>query len=218
MEDWNEYGELKQHVKIVGNSNMTPVRTPVGTASNTPAKPATQKENTKPTVPASSTKETEPSKSSIPEATPITLALRQVGQEAAQKAKDNKKKPMQTFSGVGEAEPSKEKKIPDPVKIEEGEKHTIDPLASLQPPGSTAWKMPSKLSAVPPPSLDKLESLQSPNSTSWKPTDTNPTILSHRGSTISEASQEEIKQIEEEEAIPEESEEDEEEDDDDDEE
>ncbi|KUJ10998.1 uncharacterized protein LY89DRAFT_758673 [Mollisia scopiformis] len=117
VEDWNEYGELKQHVKIVGNSNMTPVRTPAVTPSSTPSKPAVQKENIKPESAAASTsKETETPKSSVPEATPITLALRQVGQEAAQKAKDNKKKPMETFSGVGKAEPAKdEKAVPAPI-------------------------------------------------------------------------------------------------------
>jgi hypothetical protein len=218
VEDWNEYGELKQHVKIVGNSNMTPVRTPAGTPSNTPSKPAAQKENTKPQpVVASTSKETEPPKSSIPEPTPITFALRQAGQEAAQKAKDNKKKPMETFSGVGKAETSKEKKIPEPVKTDASEKNTTDSLTSLQSPGSTAWKtLPASMTVpLPPPSMAKLESLQSPNSTSWKPADTNPPILSHRGSTISVASEEEIKQIEEEEAIPEESEEDDDDDDED---
>lgn len=193
---------------------MTPVRTPAGTPSNTPSKPAAQKENSKPQpAVASSSKVSEAPKSSIPEATPITLALRQVGQEAAQKAKDNKKKPIETFSGVGKAEPLKEEKnVPKPIETDASEKHTIESLTSLQSPGSTSWKTESMNMTTPPPSVDNLESLQSPNSTSWKPADMNPPILSHRGSTISLASEEEIKQIEDEEAIPEESEEEDEED------
>lgn len=194
---------------------MTPVRTPAGTPSGTPAKPVAQKENIKPEPMVVSSSKEEPPKSSIPEATPITLALRQVGQEAAQKAKDNKKKPVKTFSGVGTAEPPKEEKaVPAPISTDSSEKHTLDTVSSLQSPNSTAWKTaPSSLAvSMPPPSMGKFESLQSPNSTMWKSADVDPPILTHRGSTISMASDEEIKQIEEEEAIPEESEEDDDED------
>ncbi len=213
VEDWNEYGELKQHVKIVGDSNMTPVRTPAVTPSATPSKAAAQKENTKPEpTAASSSKEAEAPKSSVPEATPITLALRQVGQEAAQKAKDNKKKPMETFSGVGKAEPAEEKSVPTPISVDSSDKHAAGDMASLQSPNSTAWKNAPTSMVVPPHSVDNLESLQSPNSTTWKPTDTNPPILTHRGSTISNVSEEEIKQVEDEETIPEESEEEDDED------
>src|ERR1700712_4826168 len=58
---------------------------------------------------------------------------------------------------------------------------------------------------------EKLESLQSPTSTAWKPTDINQPVLTHRGSNISEASAEYIKQVEDECTIPEEDEDDEEE-------
>jgi len=218
VEDWNEYGELKQHVKIVGDSNMTPVRTPAATPSGTPSKTVAQKENTKPEPAlASTSKQVEEPKSSIPEPTPITLALRQAGQEAAQKAKENKKKPMETFSGVGKAEAAKEEEaVPAPVSVGSSEKHTIEDNSSLQSPNSTAWKTASRSMnmTIPPPSMDKLESLQSPNTGAWKSTDVNPPILTHRGSTISTVSDEEIKQIEEEETIPEEDEDEEDDEDD----
>lgn len=147
--------------------------------------------------------------STKPAATPITLALRQVGQEAAQKAKDNKKKAHETtYDGVGEAEPLKEDLaksavIPPPIKTVESP--TEKPSASLQSPNSTAWK-DAKVT-TPRHSIDGLASLQSPNSTAWKPTDIDGPILTHRGSSVSIASAEEIRQIEEEEMIKEEDEE-----------
>ena len=147
--------------------------------------------------------------------------MRQAGQEAAQKAKDAKKKASETFTGVGEAKPDTEGEktktkpsisLPQPLSP----KHNIITPTILQSPTSTAWK--STPDSTPPPaySADEMEklqrgSLQSPNSTSWKPTDTNPPIIMHRGSSVSSASAECIKQIEDDEAIPEEDEEDSEE-------
>lgn len=209
VEDWNEYGELKQHVTIYHEGGA-----PTRSAAATPA----AQENKKPesAVSAAAPKTAE-EKSTLPAPSPITLALRQVGQEAAQKAKDSKNKSVvETFTGVGKAEPEPtkaEKSVPAPVSLP-AEKSKVKSVESLQSPNSTAWKTadgkrPSRRS------IDGLESSQSPNSTAWKPTDVDGPILTHRGSIVSMASVEEIKQVEEEEAIQEEDEEDEEDDEED---
>ncbi|KAF4635427.1 hypothetical protein G7Y89_g2671 [Cudoniella acicularis] len=229
IEEWNEYGELKQHVTIVPNPG-TPVKSTVPTPSNTPAKTSVLQENKKPEPLAESSQAAETPKSPTANApNTISLALRQVGQEAAQKAKDIKKKVPETFAGVGQAEPvkaEKEKAVLAPIAVSAAApasptgKHTIDTASSIQSPTSTAWrKAPESRGrpATPRHSIDVLESLQSPNSTAWKPVDVNPPILTHRGSSLSIASAEEIKQVEEEEAIPEEDDEDDEEDDEEDE-
>jgi hypothetical protein len=184
-------------------------------------------ENIKPeTATAGSSKTVEPSKPATESApSSIALALRQAGQEAAQKAKDGKKKaPVETFDGVGEAEPAKkdlEKSatIPPPIAIPDPstEKRTVQTKAALQSPTSTAWRKAApdgNITTARRRSIEILESMQSPNSTAWKPTDVDPPILTHRGSSISLASAEEIRQIEEECKIDEVDEEDEEDGDD----
>ena len=97
------------------------------------------------------------------------------------------------------------------------DKLSIDDPTSIQSPGSGAWrKAPDakiELPASPPSTMNKF-SLQSPNSTAWKPTEFNSPILEHRGSSISEASAEEIKAVEEACAIPEEDEDDDDDEDD----
>jgi hypothetical protein len=218
IEDWNEYGELKQHVKIV----------PVGGASATPTAPSTTlskasaaPENKKPetTLSASSKAPEAPKPAPAGAApTPFTLAMQQAGQEAAQKAKDSKK-PVKTFDGTGEAPPAKDVEnaavLPATTTSEPtSEGHTIDTVTFMQCPNTSAWNRAPK--SVAPiittrHSIDKLESLQSPNSTAWRPTDINAPVLTHRGSDVSQASVEEIRQIEEDATIPEEEEEDEEE-------
>ena len=208
---------------------MTPVRSAAPTPSDTPSKAPVLQENIKPeTATAGSSKTVEPSNPAVESApSSIALALRQAGQEAAQKAKDGKKKaPVETFDGVGEAEPvkkdlEKSATIPPPIAILDPstEKRTVETKtkALLQSPTSTAWRKGApdgNISTAQRRSIEILESMQSPNSTAWKPTDVDPPILTHRGSSISLASAEEIRQIEEECKIDEVDEEDEEEDDD----
>lgn len=206
-----------------------------------PAAPSTSlsrasEENRKPDTSASAGAPNNKQEKDVkPAETPISLALRQVGAEAAQKAKESKKKTaVETFSGVGTAEavpePEKEAGEAAPPTKPEAEK-IVTPtkpqpldlpsssdvpktLGSLQSPNSTAWKTaptPSTAARMTPRhSIDGLESLQSPNSTAWKPSDVDGPILTHRGSNVSMASREEIKAIEDEEAIQEVDEEDEE--------
>jgi hypothetical protein len=147
--------------------------------------------------------------------------MRQAGQEAAQKAKDAKKKTMEVFAGKGEAEPpaketDRSSSIPAPILVHKDvplHRVTTDTPATMQSPTSTAWK--SKRSAPgtqPSPSHAFMDPMQSPNSTAWKSTDIDPPITMHRGSSISLASAEEILAIEKSQAIEEEDEETDEED------
>jgi len=104
--------------------------------------------------------------------------MRQLGQEAAQKAKDGMKKgakATQTFSGKGKVEPAeksvdKSAVIPPPIAVESSvEKHTVDTPALMQSPTSSAWK--NEVNAKPVAarhSFEQTESLQSPTSTAWK--------------------------------------------------
>jgi hypothetical protein len=167
-------------------------------------------ENKKP-EPAATAKDAEAVKSSTAEQNTISLALRQVGEEAAQKAKEAKKKVIETFTGVGLAEPEKEKAVKATPPVEPlSPQRTIVAPTVIQSPTSTAWRRAPGAYTPSAVAEDKTAkgSLQSPTSTAWKPTDINPPVIDHRGSSISEASKETIKKIEDDCAIPEEDEKD----------
>ncbi|TVY51596.1 Uncharacterized protein LSUE1_G010150, partial [Lachnellula suecica] len=217
IEDWNEYGELRQHVTIV--KDTAPAKsgpsTPLSKASEAAIK---AQENRKPAaavptpakVPAEPAAraevEVEAPKPPIGSApTAISLALRQAGQEAAAKAKEGKKKtPVaeveETFDGVGEADPSpakeKEKAVPTPLITSEAG-HDIETKTVMQSPSSTTWSRAPGSETTPRHTIKKLESLQSPNSTAWKRSDVDMPGLTHRGSSVEAASGEEIKKVEE---------------------
>jgi len=220
IEEWNEYGELKEHITIY-HEGGTPARSAAATPSGTPSKAPVPQENRKPeTATSESSKATDglkPPAGAPP--TAFTLAMRQAGQEAAQKAKEGKKKPAEMFDGVGEAEPTKETtekmeqsavKPPPVLLADPPPTKPADVTTILQSPTSTAWRRQAVLqdTIVPHHNTTKLESLQSPSTTAWKPTDVDLPVMTHRGSSVSLASAEEIRQIEQEEAIPEEDEED----------
>jgi hypothetical protein len=164
---------LKQHIKIVPIGG-TPSGSAAPTPTTTPSKaPAVAKENIKPApVAAESSKLAEPVQQAAAAPSSFTLAMRQAGQEAAQKAKDSKKKPAETLEGVGEAEPTKESQKsavkPPPITVLDLPP-SVESTAALQSPGSSAWRRaPGGKFHSPKSSLDNLESLQSPNSTAWK--------------------------------------------------
>jgi len=222
IEDWNEYGELKEHITIVHNAG-TPARSAAPTPSGTPSKPPVSQDNKKPeTALAEPSKATEPSKPSagaMP--TSFTLAMRKAGQEAAQKAKEAKNKVVEALDGTGEAEPTEKNPgqpavIPPPIAATNppSSQRTIDTIVVLQSPTTTTWSYtPGKYSkpTTPRHSVERLESMQSPTSTAWKPTDTDRPVAS----SVYLASPDEIKEIEQNEAIAEEDEgEDEDEDED----
>jgi hypothetical protein len=142
--------------------------------------------------------------------------MRQLGQEAAQKAKDGMKKSTrvaETFSGKGKAEPVEQKSldksaaIPPPISVESSiEMLTIETPNLLQSPTSSAWK--NDAHAKPPTAqheFDHTESLQSPNSTTWK------SIREHGGPPKPVAAVEEAEDGEEDEASSEEDEDEDEE-------
>jgi hypothetical protein len=220
VEEWNEYGELKQHIKIVKPTAVpksgpsTPLSRASDAAQAAAANAPPQEENKKPAAapaatPAPKAEEEKAAESKPPPGaapTAISLALRQAGAEAAQKAKDSKKKaPVETFDGVGEAEPPKPASIDVPTIT-----NKIETLTIMQEPSTGTWSRAPAPISTPRHSIERLESLQSPNSTAWKPTDVDPPVLHHRGSSIEIADKEEIRQIEEECAIKEEDEEDDE--------
>ena len=209
VEEWNEYGELKQHMKIVPLPG-TPSGSAAPTPTTTPSKPPVAKENIKPTSTTESSKLAQPMEQVTTQMSSFSLAMKQAGQEAAQKAKDSKKKAPDTLEGVGEADPEEASKnsaaVPPPVAILEPPQNSLSDTV-LQSPTSSAWRSaPSKSAHTPKSSLSKLDSMQSPTSTAWKPSDIDAPVLMHRGSSISMASDEEIKQVEEDEKIVEEDE------------
>lgn len=193
IEDWNEYGELKEHITIVHNAG-----TPARSAVPTPSEPSKAIELSKPSAGAMPTS--------------FTLAMRKAGQEAAQKAKEAKNKVVEALDGTGEAEPTEKKPgqsavIPPPIAATDppSSQRTIDTIVLLQSPTTTTWSYtPGKYSkpTTPRHSVERLESMQSPTSTAWKPTDIDRPIAS----SVSLASPDKIKEIEQNEAIAEEDE------------
>ena len=222
IEEWNEYGELKEHVTIYHEGGAPSKPDVPNLLKSTPSKAPGLQENKKhEPAAAESSKDAETSKPPAgAQPTSFTLAMRQAGQEAAQKAKDAKKKVTETFTGVGEAEPEKEDvdkdksaAVPPSLSLTQplSDKGSIVAPKILQSPTSTTWKLGPELSTAKTTfsggiGTVQTASLQSPTSTAWKSTDTNAPITMHRGSSISVASKEDIQKIEEECAIPEEDE------------
>ncbi|KID85619.1 Thioredoxin-like fold protein [Metarhizium guizhouense ARSEF 977] len=219
IEDWNEYGELKQHVKIYYDEHTIP------NIHNKPPEPA---KPSKPAAkPAAASNTTVASKAAPPTAEPksgpeaatkakhgpaesgkeTTLPMRTVADEAAQKAKElNLRSLREKVHGTrvndGSLEPSSETAIADSKSgTEDGEK-TAD-IKEQKPPGlqsptSTAWKNKSGEDAL-------RETVQSPTSGRWRPNSVDaPGVKTHNGARVVAASPEEIKKIEREQKIKEE--------------
>lgn len=229
IEEWNEYGELKEHIKIYhegGAPTKSAAPTPSGTPSKAPTSMVQQIKTPEPAAAAESSKDVESKPPAGAQPTSFTLAMRQVGLEAAQKAKDAKKKVTETFTGVGEAEPEKKdaekedeaKTLPPPLSLtlSLSDEHPIIAPTVQQSPKSTAWTNSPDYSATPAGSaneMGKLQrgSLQSPHSTTWKPTDLDQPASTHDGSSVSLALKESKQKVEDDESISEEDEEDSEE-------
>ncbi|KAK4162110.1 hypothetical protein QBC43DRAFT_322366 [Cladorrhinum sp. PSN259] len=215
IEEWNEYGELKQHVKIYYDESTIPSISQAPPPQ--PPKPAAEpiplmapKAPEPPKASSSSTTST-PSKSTTttPAAgTTITLPIRSIAEEAAQKAKKNQLEALRkAASPSSPTTPTDKKEITAPAPTvttkSDSEAKSEAPHAGLQSPTSTGWKAPASTTIA--------SNLQSPTSTSWKPTDVDPPVKELHGSPIANASKEEIEAIEKAEAIKEEPESDEEE-------
>lgn len=108
------------------------------------AKPPTNvKENNKPAVapaapPASISKSGNAKPSGAAETT-ITLAMRQATQEAAQKAKDLKKKATEAIVSTTKSEPEKEPSAIVPTATIPDERHTFETITILQNPENSTW-------------------------------------------------------------------------------
>ena len=106
MEEWNEYGELKENLEPAG-PRADPMSTPTPSAASTPSKPppSTTIPSNPPPAPADTTTESSgPTSSTGPSPAPtpavakeasFTTALRQAGFEAAKKANEAKTKARQ---------------------------------------------------------------------------------------------------------------------------
>lgn len=243
IEDWNEYGELKQHVRIVGVSSTPPrpagFGNPIKAAAAAAATPAAPVAPVAPAAPAAPTapplptgvklpiprapeptpapKEKEALKTPTTGANSINLTMRQMGEEAAQRAKDMKKKTLKAKpevfvgSGTGEAiaKDTKESAATEMVQ-------TVEPITILQDPKTSAWNVsPASTPPVSQHALNEMKSLQSPTSTAWKVVDVSLPIAKSGESEASTTSTEKAKPVEQKEAT--EDDEDEDEDDDDDE-
>lgn len=106
MEEWNEYGELKEHV------SPGAVAPAMATPSSTPSTPSKAPPSIETPSKVRFTAET-PTKASQSAATssPLTIAMRQAGVEAAKKASDAKSQARAKVLGVSQASNDTAKKV-----------------------------------------------------------------------------------------------------------
>ena len=222
IEEWNEYGELKQNVTIYYDDFTQP---PISQAPKPPAakeKPICNKPQ-QPSTTASPITVTAPAP---PPRT--TLPIRSIAEEAAAKAKQVHLQNLRdkvhgkgssaasttttttTTSSPPPATETKETKqtptststaptIVTKSKETEAKQPPPSPAsAGLQSPTSSGWK--SAGAAI----SSKTTLLQSPTTTSWKPTDVDAPVTKLHGSVVASASAEEIAAVERAETIKEE--------------
>ncbi|KAL2127582.1 hypothetical protein VTI74DRAFT_10454 [Chaetomium olivicolor] len=225
IEEWNEYGELKEHVTFyydeftqpsIHQKPPTPAAKPA--AGRTPAPPAAPPAPT----PAPKSAAEKVAEVASTAAAKVTLPVRSIAEEAAAKAKQVRLQSLreQVYgkggSSSSSSDASKSSSAPASSfkdKDESKSKPTLpeappnsSPQASataagLQSPTSSGWKDPGAHGTM-----------QSPTTTSWKPTDVDPPVTELHGSLVASASAEEIAAVERAEMIKEEDEEEEEED------
>ncbi|PGH03442.1 hypothetical protein AJ80_08690 [Polytolypa hystricis UAMH7299] len=124
IEEWNEYGELKMQIRAVkADFDLTPITS----ATTTPSRP-TATTTPAPSTPRIQIQDPPPSRETAVEDR-MTLTLRQAGEEAASKAKENTKAKLGTkTSGTPQpevkegTESSEATKKPEEEKIEKEEK------------------------------------------------------------------------------------------------
>ncbi|KAI9722645.1 MAG: hypothetical protein M1812_001576 [Candelaria pacifica] len=230
IEDWNEYGELKENIGPLPGAPSTPSASAVSTPSKAPS------QSSAPVMPNTPTTENKPK--DIPGGpTPLNLAMRQAGEEAAQKAKDNKSKPRLPASGASKpkedhkAEAANPEEVSKPVEDEDptpsdressapsvsrSTLSTLDSSAAVPPPSSaldaTSSTSPEKMTSSANSKAKSIsksaEASKSKTSLQADPLETpsKGPIAQHRGSEVGIASAEEIKDIESRNAIAEEDE------------
>ncbi|KAI9798978.1 MAG: hypothetical protein M1833_004331 [Piccolia ochrophora] len=240
VEEWNEYGELKENVEgppagAAGTPSGTPSKAPAETGvigSGTPLKESSTAPTETPTKPAPAParkEEEKPKYQGGSKQSSLTMAMKQVGEEAAKKAGQAKQKVLakpredqqelppkpeddddagtqkvdeETTEEVVRALDSSAPVVPPPIGTTDAAtamKGDTDAGAGIEKP-KPADVTPNE-SAVEPSPAGSRSSLQ----LSGTPPGATP---QHRGSNVSVASAEEIRNIEQTSAIPEETEED----------
>ena len=142
VEDWNEYGELKLHIKIVpepGTPSLSTAPTPSGTPSKPPSKPASKPPQTDECPTAACPPPESPTQADVPQPAAFTLALRQVATAAAQKARDSTKKAVEARAAT-EQFPTTPPPPGDTAKSQPASPKPIGSTPLLQSPASKACK------------------------------------------------------------------------------
>ncbi|MCJ1393593.1 hypothetical protein MMC18_006468 [Xylographa bjoerkii] len=204
VEEWNEYGEIKQNL-IFSDAPPT-TSTPTPSTTNTPSKPP-------PSMAASSSKpfttSSTPLAVSAPATTstetPLTTAMRQASLEAAAKAKQSKTQTKAPSKSMSEAQPSTSLAGASSSNAEMLSKlDNSAPGGTLPPTGTSeaeeAVEPKGKSAGVTFKGADKSKDISAQGE---KPEQ----MMMHRGSSVSVASPEEIKAVEESSKIAEEPEE-----------
>ncbi|KXX82817.1 hypothetical protein MMYC01_200537 [Madurella mycetomatis] len=207
IEEWNEYGELKEHVtfyydeftqpSISQAPKPAPPVAPAAATTTSSSKPAAPPAAPAPVPPpAPSPKTAQPPKTTA-------LPVRSIAEEAAQKAKQVHLQSLRDkVHGKGSpaarstATPTAATSSPTPP----APATAAEAVAGLQSPTSSGWKGPGA-------DTSSATTLQSPRSTGWKPTDVDAPVTELHGSVIEPASAEEIAAVERAEMISEEDEE-----------
>ena len=194
IEEWNEYGELKQHVTIFYDDFTQP------SISQAPKAPPAAAPKAPPGPPPKTTIERVAATASATTAQ-VTLPIRSIAEEAAAKAKQVHLQSLRDkVHGKGNT-PSASSSPTSPsatAKSPTSATSASSGLAEgLQSPTTSGWKAPADIS----------QSVQSPTTTSWKPRDVDPPVRQLHGASLADASAEEIAAVERAETIKEDSEE-----------
>jgi len=247
IEEWNEYGELKQHIGATPAVSATPATSTTTTPSKVPSSlstspratsaPSTKSEHIHIEEPAEGHRKTSASTPKRDD-TPLTMAMRQAGAEAAQKASQKKavkSGSLPTSPGASSRSDATDTKLNQALQ----EPHALAEMAAAKTPAVLAAEGAKRTS------VDKIaDSESSTESESESPKSTKERLLqarrrssitktktplsnettlesalpqpeqqhleevprTHRGSRVSDASEQEIECVEKSAAIPEEDE------------
>lgn len=220
MEEWNEYGELQQNIGDVPTTSTsvtsTPAKpgfgSPAGSASGTPSKLTIGTPQSNASSPAAEREMAERQKETASIGSIRNNPfMKQLAGEAAGvakgrtfgKPKPTPKEPLQDTTNVTPQTSAPEKSVSPPSTT--SSTAPIAPVASDNA-STTATASSSDAAITSPRSTHSRHSSTSSRHASFIPEHPSPAPLQHRGSEISLASEEEIKEIEKATAIPEEDE------------
>ncbi|KAK4236755.1 hypothetical protein C8A03DRAFT_16622 [Achaetomium macrosporum] len=224
IEEWNEYGELKDHVTFYYDEftqpsiSQAPKPPPAAAAAAPPAKPAAPPAAPPAPAPAPKSTAEKVAEAASTAANKVTLPVRSIAEEAAAKAKQVHLQSLRDKvygKGGSSSTPATTTTTPDsssstktptePTSKDKDDKPTetapapAAAHAGLQSPTSSGWKAPPSEALT----------IQSPTTTGWRPAE--PAVTELHGAPLASASAEEITAVERAEMIPEEPEKEEEE-------